>query len=104
MQKETTATKPASGDNNLDKGDKALQKHLLPGEVFKTNAPKTLNEFQRASSGLRDLHTADEIANSLIQSGLYESVRVLYVAFGTDGNLIKGCAAVVAKPKPIRST
>ena len=81
-----------------DLGDQALKPHLLPWEVFITNAQTEKNPFYEESI------TGDEIANRLRNGERYQSVRVLPVAFSTDGTPIKNQVAVVGVPKVTQQT
>lgn len=98
-ERKTSSTKLST----KDKGDEALAQYLLPGEVFLTNARTGLSEIERDNNqipGLLHITTAAEQAKRCEASAQYESVRVLDVAFSTDGKLLPTHAAIVVKPKP----
>lgn len=78
------------------RGDIARQPHMKPGEVFFMNEIKNPNP----DAWYEPTITLDELVRNLLNSGKFESVRVVTMgAYTTNGKHLPDLAAILVVPK-----
>ncbi len=86
-----------------DKGAEKLKAYLQPGEKFLINARTGLSEIEQDLPHFKPC-TAQEMVDTFIRSGDFQSIRILPFAFMKNGERLSGYQAIVGirLPKDVR--